>query len=116
MRSSVAEPRPLSQQEGVKPSSYPIHTSTYRHIKPISTPARPAIVPAEGWFVLLLLAIAVYSVTFSVMAANWVDHSMDLLVSPVVGLLTGLVVAKTPRMPQSLLHLGACLLGHWLSV
>ena len=41
---------------------------------------------------------------------------MALLLSPFVGLLTGLVVAKTPRMPQSLLHLGACLLGHWLSV
>jgi len=113
MRSSVAEPNRLSQQEGMQPS-YPIHTSTSQHVK--RTSAQATIAPAEGWFVLLLLAIAVYSVTLSVIAANWVDHSVVLLGSPIVGLLTGLAVAKTPRMPQSLLHLGACLLGHWLSV
>ncbi len=116
MRSSVAEPNRLSQNEGSLPS-YPVHnTSTSRHIKRTPKPARSAVVPAEGWFVLLLLAVAVYSVTFSVIAANWVDHSMALLVSPFAGLLTGFAVAKVPRMPQSLLHLGACLLGHWLSV
>lgn len=116
MRSSVAEPNRLSQQEGIQPSAYPAHTSTSRHVKRTSTPTQSTIAPAEGWFVLFLLAIAVYSVTFSVIAANWVDHSIVLLGSPIVGLLTGLAVAKTPRMPQSLLHLGACLLGHWLSV
>ena len=116
MRSSVAEPSRLTQQEGFRPSAYPIHTSTSQHVKRTSLPARSTIVPAEGWFVLFLLAIAVYSVTLSVIAVNWVDHSLILLGSPVVGLLTGLVVAKTPRVPQSLLHLGACLLGHWLSV
>ncbi|GAC1553427.1 MAG: hypothetical protein NVS2B2_05350 [Ktedonobacteraceae bacterium] len=116
MRSSVAEPNRLSQQEDIQPSSYPINKSTYQHVKQYSVPARPAIAPAEGWFVLLLLAIAVYAVTVSVIVAHWVDHSIVLLGSPIVGLLIGLAVAKTPRMPQSLLHLGACLLGHWLSV
>ncbi len=116
MRSSVANPNRLSQQEGIQPSSYPINKLTSQHIKQASSPAQFALAPTEGWFVLLLLAIAVYSVTLSVIAANWVDHSIVLLGSPFIGLLTGLVVAKTPRMPQSLLHLGACLLGHWLSV
>ncbi len=114
MRSSVADPNHLSEQQSY--SSYPINKSTTQHVRQPSAPAQFTIVPAEGWFVLILLAIAVYSVTLSVIAANWVDHSMILLYSPIVGLLTGLAVAKTPRIPQSLLHLGACLLGHWLSV
>ncbi len=117
MRSSVADPNRLSEFEGVQPSSHSINNkSTSQHIKRTSAPGQSSIAPAEGWFVLLLLAIAVYSVTLSVIAANWVDHSMALLGSPVIGLLIGLAVAKTPRMPQSLLHLGACLLGHWLSI
>ncbi len=115
MRSSVADPnRRLSEQKSS--SFYPINKSTSGYVRRPVAPAQPIIAPAEGWFVLFLLAIAVYSVTFSVIAANWVDHSMVLLCSPIVGLFTGLAVAKTPRMPQSLLHIGACLLGHWLSV
>lgn len=74
------------------------------------------LMPAEGWLVLLFLAIAVYSVVGAIVAANWVQHSRVLLVSPLVGLLAGLVVAKTPRLPQALLHLAACLVGHWFSV
>lgn len=117
MRSSVADSNRLSEHEGVQPSFYPIHnTSTSQHVRRTSVSAQSGMAPAEGWFVLVLLAIAVYSVTFSVVAANWIDHSIVLLWSPVIGLLTGLAVAKTPRMPQSLLHLGACLLGHWLSI
>ncbi len=116
MRSSVADPNRLSNHEGRQPSSYPINKSTFHNTEPPSALTQRGITPAEGWFVLVLLAIAVYSVTLSVIAADWVDHSVMLLWSPAVGLLTGLVVAKTPRMPQSLLHLGACLLGHWLSI
>ena len=71
---------------------------------------------ADGWFVLLILAVAVYSVTVSIIDANWVSHSMVLLASPLVGLLLGVFVAKVPRIPQSILHLTACLLGHWLAV
>jgi transglutaminase-like putative cysteine protease len=112
MRSSVANSNRVSQQEGIPPSFYHTHTSTTQYTESTQKDATSV----EGWFVLVLLAIAVYSVTFSVVAANWVDHSMVLLCSPIVGLLTGLAVAKTPRMPQSLLHLGACLLGHWLSI
>lgn len=74
------------------------------------------LTPVEGWFSLLLLAIAVYSVVFAIVDAQWVDHSEVLLWCPIVGLLTGFVVAKLPRMPQAILHLGACLLGHWFSV
>lgn len=74
------------------------------------------LAPAEGWLPLLLLAIALYSVVWSIIAANWVDHSMVLLWSPAIGLLVGLGVAKLSKLPQAVLHLGACLLGHWLAV
>jgi transglutaminase-like putative cysteine protease len=45
-----------------------------------------------------------------------VTQSGWLILSPVAGLLTGLIVAKMPHFPQFILHLGACLMGHWLSV
>lgn len=72
--------------------------------------------PSEGWMVLVLLAVALYSVIFSIVAVHWVDNSFLLLYMPVCGLLVGLVIAKIPRFPQSILHLAACLIGHWLAV
>jgi len=74
------------------------------------------LAPVEGWLPLLLLAIALYSVVGSIIAANWVSHSVILLWSPILGLLIGLGVAKLPRLPQAVLHLGACLVGHWLAI
>ena len=74
------------------------------------------LVPAEGWLALVLLAVAVYSVVFSIVAANWVSYSFILLWSTAAGLLLGLVVAKIHRFPQAILHLAACLAGHWLSI
>jgi len=65
---------------------------------------------------MLLLAIAVYSVVFSIISANWVSFSYILLFSTAVGLLTGLCVAKIQQFPQAILHLAAVLLGHWLSI
>ena len=75
--------------------------------------------PVEGWMVLVLLTIALYSVVVSIIAVNWVDSSSLsslLLWMPVCGLLVGLVIAKIPRFPQSILHLAARLIGHWLAV
>ena len=72
--------------------------------------------PAEGWLSLVLLAIAAYSVVYSLISANWVGHGSVLLCCPLLGLLVGLLVAKTPRVSQSILHLGACLFGHWFSI
>jgi transglutaminase-like putative cysteine protease len=74
------------------------------------------LVPFEGWLALLLLGVALYCVVESIIAAQWVNHSGWLLLSPIVGLLVGLLVAKMPRFPQAILHLGACLVGHWLSI
>jgi transglutaminase-like putative cysteine protease len=75
-----------------------------------------SLAPFEGWFALILLGVALYCVVASIIAAQWVDHSGLLLVTPVAGLLMGLIVAKMPHFPQFILHLGACLVGHWLSV
>jgi transglutaminase-like putative cysteine protease len=80
------------------------------------TKRRLALSPAEGWLALALLAVAVYSVVFSIVAANWVNYSFILLWSTAAGLLLGLVVAKITRFPQAILHLAACLIGHWLSI
>ncbi|MBA2286718.1 MAG: transglutaminase domain-containing protein [Ktedonobacteraceae bacterium] len=77
---------------------------------------RVTLAPAEGWLPLLLLLVAVYSVVFSIIYANWVDHTFILLWSAPGGLLTGLLVAKSRRVPQVMLHVAACLVGYWLSV
>ena len=74
------------------------------------------LTPGEGWLALVLLGIAVYSVVFSIVFANWVDFSYILLFSTAAGLLLGLCVAKIQRFPQVLLHLAAVLLGYWLSI
>src|SRR5690348_14142496 len=72
--------------------------------------------PLEGWSPLLLLAIALYSVVSSIIAAKWVSYGSLLYVGPVVGLLAGLITAKVPRLPQAILHLAACLTGYWLAI
>lgn len=74
------------------------------------------LTPAEGWLAFLLLAVALYSVVFSITVANWVAHSTLLFWSPVIGLVAGLIIAKVPRMPQPILHLAACVVGYWLAV
>jgi transglutaminase-like putative cysteine protease len=72
--------------------------------------------PEEGWLALLLLAVALYSVTWSIVAANWVGHSMFLLATPAVGLLVGLFIARINKVPQPILHVAACLFGYWLAI
>jgi transglutaminase-like putative cysteine protease len=72
--------------------------------------------PSEGWFALVFLAIALYCVVYAIIAANWVHHSSFLLWTPVIGLLIGFVIAKLPYVPQSLLHITACLFGFLLAV
>ncbi|HEY6409265.1 MAG TPA: transglutaminaseTgpA domain-containing protein, partial [Ktedonobacteraceae bacterium] len=44
------------------------------------------------------------------------SHTFILFWSAAAGLCVGLAVAKIRGMPQPILHLGACLIGHWLSV
>jgi hypothetical protein len=83
---------------------------------PKKSKRRLVLAPIEGWLPLFLLAIALYAVTFSISAVGWVQHTFILNWSAAVGLLVGLSIAKINRMPQSILHLAACLIGNWLSV
>ena len=126
MRSDVVESRPpqnaeigdshIPYQSGYRirardPRRYRAQPSRYK-----SQEIKFKLTPGEGWLVLVLLGIAVYSVVFSIIIANWVDFSYILLVSTAMGLLLGLCVAKIQWFPQAILHLAVVLLGHWLSI
>ncbi len=129
MRSGVVEPHPSPGLEG-RGSQYVPGPATPPRPRP-ATPApqrqdpapalqktrpRLALAPAEGWFALLLLAAAVYAVISTIIAANWVGHTFILFWSAGFGLLLGLVIAKIRQIPQAILHMAACLAGHWLSI
>ncbi|HTK08460.1 MAG TPA: transglutaminase domain-containing protein [Ktedonobacteraceae bacterium] len=126
MRSSVVEPgrapREAGPDKNMDYSSQP-YIPQNQPVPPLPKNARRAherrlllISPEEGWLALLFLAIALYCVVFSIIAAKWVNQSQTLLFTPVVGLLVGLCIAKIPKLPQAILHLAACLLGYWFSV
>src|SRR5215472_195968 len=129
MRSSVVEPHPSPGLEG-RGSQYiagpampprrnpPTPAPERQHLAPAMQKARsrPALALAEGWFALLLLAAALYGVISTIIAANWVDHTFILFWSAGFGLLLGLVIAKIRQIPQAILHMAACLVGHWLSI
>lgn len=126
MRSNVIDPN-RSPKTGIQNQYYgfydsPQHPPLYYYP---DYPARqtsrrklrwPALTPTEGWLPLLLLMVALYCVAFSIIAAGWVSHSAFLLISPLLGLLVGLVIAKIPQFSQAILHLAACLIGYWLAV
>src|SRR5260221_7096045 len=124
MRSSVAESRPSGQDTTRSPVGAP--RSEFRSPRPQHQIPHPAayrerqrsfsLAPSEGWLAMLLLAIALYSVVLSIISSNWVDNSFILPWSAAAGLLVGLCVAKIQRFPQAILHLGACLIGYWLSI
>jgi transglutaminase-like putative cysteine protease len=136
MRPGVAESRPPGNLEAVgaravEQGSVGLYGRPYTQpefptLHPPRKPAQPAtrklpqhhlsLTPGEGWLALLLLAVAVYSVVFSIISANWVSNSYILLLSTAIGLLLGLGIAKIQRFPQTILHLAACLAGHWLSI
>src|SRR5438128_1289799 len=124
MRSSVAESRPPRNLETRSPVTVPgtkFRTPHPQRHAAQSVAHKPrqrtfSLAPHEGWLAMLLLTIAVYSIVFSIISANWVGNSYILLWSTAVGLLAGLCVAKIQRFPQAILHLGACLGGYWLSI
>src|SRR5436305_1235945 len=114
MRSSVLDQKPSLDMDVHKSG----HKPSYQTRKPKSPPYSliKVFTPAEGWLALILLTIALYSVAYSIVEAKWVSNSPLLYWSPAVGLLVGLLISKTPRAPQPVLHVGACLVGHWLAI
>jgi len=124
MRSSVTESRPTVEVKTRSSSPVPrAHSRTPYPHRPATSPQTQnskhhlVLVPSEGWSPMVLLAIAVSAVVYSITGLYGMkDHSNILYVSTVAGLGIGFGVAKTRSMPQAILHLGACLIGHWLSI
>ncbi|WP_162179571.1 DUF4129 domain-containing transglutaminase family protein [Thermogemmatispora carboxidivorans] len=82
---------------------------------PPARSSRFALVPAEGWWPLVLVAIALFALVLAVLSANWVAGTWILLWSAPLGLLAGFLVAKSHSLPQPLLHLAAFFFGYWLA-
>ncbi|WP_201386247.1 transglutaminase domain-containing protein [Ktedonobacter sp. SOSP1-52] len=80
--------------------------------------ARPSLVlaPLEGWLPLVCLGVALYCVIASMQAAKWVGHDTLFPWGGLLGMVLGLIIAKLPKGPQSLFHLGTCLLGFWFAL
>lgn len=122
MRSSVAEPYASQGARGsnvqyVPRFGQPAPPSGRLPVQPIQKLQRRLVLaPTEGWLAMALLAVAVYCVVYSIIAANYESNTFILPWSAFAGLLVGLGVAKVRRMPQAVMHLAACLLGHWLAV
>ena len=123
MRSSLTQPRPSG--ELVRGRQYTTPQAVFQPPRSQRSQTRPApyaarsrlsLAPAEGWLAMLLLAVAVYMVVISIISSGWVSANKNLVISTAVGLLIGLLVAKTRRFPQMLLQLAACLTGYWLAV
>jgi hypothetical protein len=92
------------------------HPDLKQQASPTQAARRLPLAPVEGWLPVLLLAIALCCIVYSIMVVSPVKHTYILLWSGVVGLLVGLVIAKIRQFPQFILHVAACLIGYWLSV
>jgi hypothetical protein len=118
MRSSLTESRPAPNTNAhvYRSWSSPIPQPSPAP-PPVAKPRRKLrLVPSEGWLPLVLLAVAVYSVVYSVTAAILIDHSSVLWITTALGLLCGLLVSKSRYFSQAVLHIGACILGYWIAL
>jgi transglutaminase-like putative cysteine protease len=77
--------------------------------------SRLALVPAEGWLPLGLVAVALSALVAAIISANWVAGTWILLWSAPLGLLAGFLVAKSRSLSQPLLHLAAFFFGYWVA-
>ena len=125
MRSSVAEPYAA---QGARGSNGQYDSRFGQVVPPVPPPGRSSVLsvqkprrqlvfaPAEGWLAMALLAVAVSCVVYSIISANYESNTFILPWGAFAGLFVGLGVSKVRKIPQGILHLAACLLGHWLSV
>ena len=118
MRSSLIDARPPTGAQGYP--AQPIPNFQCPPSSPQVTPQkknkRLPLAPAEGWLPLILLAVAVYSVVYSVIAAIAISYTNVLWITTALGLVCGLIVSKSRYFPQSVLHIAACILGYWLAL
>src|SRR5215471_16006010 len=101
MGSSLIESRPSGGMEHSQ--QYGLPRPEFRPPQPRYSPAKVdidktqrqlSVEPAEGWFSMVMLAVAVYTVVYSIIGAGWVPDGTILLYSTACGLLVGLLVAK----------------------
>src|SRR5437867_9137273 len=59
----------------------------------------------EGWITVGLLALLLFSVTLSIQQAQWADGLVILTPVTIIGLLSGIVLAKVRGVPRILLDL-----------
>ena len=120
MRSSLVETRPSGELERDAHSlSYPAFQPqrggiSQARASTVKRKSRWNLAPDEGWFVLLALAAAVASVVASIVLG--IGGSSILYYSAGAGLLVGFLISRIPSFPQVILHLAACLIGHWFSI
>lgn len=65
----------------------------------------------EGWTTFWLVALLVFTATWSVQMADWADGLHILSTITIIGLAVGLVLAQVRRIPSIVAHLAALLLG-----
>ena len=65
----------------------------------------------EGWLTVGLLALLLFSVTLSIQQAQWADGLTILTPVTIIGLASGIVLAKVKGVPRFLLDLVGLLLG-----
>jgi len=118
MRSSLIEARPTPSSQGrpARPALYPQRPPSSQPAQPQKKRKRIPLAPTEGWLPLILLAVAVYSVVYSVTAAIAISHTAVLWITTALGLACGLIVSKSRYFPQAVLHIAACILGYWLAL
>ncbi len=130
MRPSLIELRPSGEKEQLNHTAIPPYAAQSPYPPSQTARSRQAgmrsyqtkthsfrLRPAEGWSSFLLLAVALYAVVYAIVNAGWLTGGTSILLyTTAAGLLMGLGVAKVTHFPQSILHLGSCLLGYWLSI
>ncbi len=65
----------------------------------------------EGWSTFLLIALVVFTATWSTQSADWTDGLGILTAVTLVGLLTGLLLSQIERIPPFVAHMTALAIG-----
>ncbi len=65
----------------------------------------------EGWSSFFLVALVVFTATWSTQAADWTDGLGILTTVTLIGLLTGLILSQIERIPSFVGHVVALLIG-----
>lgn len=90
-------------------------TPTQRANRRALTPRAPwlRLLPEDGWFTLILLALSVYITVFSIESVTppWAPGMYILTVTTTIGLLLGYLAVQQGRLPGALVHTVAVCLG-----